>query len=222
MKGLLLLTFASTSLASGTGSAQLPDLKDMGGAKAHAAHVSRPAADGVAARYDYPMDGAAYRFELVDDSDVLTSADGYDMEVLQNMTLGVGAAGVFTQAAACEQGALDPRCMDMDIDVEVVARAGLHVAEDLLLYGKVGYANARAGTSFRDYERILPAFTAGDIKGGMRLGAGMQMQVANQVYARAEYHYTNYSDHVGTMPDGSDLRTGVNRNHATVGIGFRF
>jgi len=77
------------------------------------------------------------------------------------------------------------------------------VAPNVLLYGKIGYSNARVEV------------TSGNVSDstnldGVRAGAGLEWQFRNAPLSlRAEYRYTNYEQ-------------GVERHQGTVGLAFRF
>ncbi|QNP45771.1 porin family protein [Sphingomonas sediminicola] len=95
-------------------------------------------------------------------------------------------------------------------DADVSARVGAVVAPGVLLYGKVGYANARvrqtltvtgtAGTTTSKDTRDLS---------GVRAGAGVEMSIGQGVYAKAEYRFSDYE---------KDVR----RHQIVTGVGVRF
>jgi opacity protein-like surface antigen len=79
-------------------------------------------------------------------------------------------------------------------NVNAGARVGIEVSNRALIYGDAGWANVRTA-SFKNID-------------GLRLGGGLQVQVAGPVYAGAGYRYT-------------DL--GSNKEHqGTIDIGYRF
>ena len=80
-------------------------------------------------------------------------------------------------------------------DVGASARLGVEATENLLVYGKVGYAN------YKDvFSRELD---------GLRVGGGVELAVTKNVFAKAEYRYT-------------DFDKGVGKHDALVGVGLRF
>lgn len=80
-------------------------------------------------------------------------------------------------------------------DVAVGGRLGYVVNENVLAYGKVGYANWRQ-------------VAGADIE-GLRLGGGLEVNVAGPVYGKVEYRYT-------------DFEGGLGKHGGLVGVGIRF
>jgi outer membrane immunogenic protein len=116
----------------------------------------------------------------VDSTDVTYGAGlGYDLQ------FGRVVAGV----EATVDNVFDRR------DLGVGARLGYVVNDNVLLYGKAGYSNWRqvAGRSIE----------------GLRLGGGLELNVAGPVYAKAEYRYTDFEGNLG-------------RHGGLVGVGIRF
>ena len=77
------------------------------------------------------------------------------------------------------------------------------VSENVLVYGKVGYSNARV-------EATASNVTTGTNLDGIRVGAGVEYQFDNSpISIRAEYRYTNYE-------------AGVERHQGVLGLSYRF
>ena len=116
----------------------------------------------------------------VDPTDVTYGAGvGYDVQ------FGRLVAGV----EASVDNAFDRR------DLGVGARLGLVLNDNVLAYGKVGYANWRQVAN-RDTE-------------GLRLGGGFEVNVAGPVYGKVEYRYTDFEGATG-------------KHGGLVGVGIRF
>lgn len=116
-------------------------------------------------------------------------AGGYDFR---------SGGAVFGLEAEAADSTTDDAGVEAGRDLYLGGRVGAVVGSNLLLYGKVGYTNARAsvagfGTNFD----------------GVRAGAGLEMLVGRNMSLRAEYRYSNYED-------------GLSRNQGVVGLGFRF
>lgn len=80
-------------------------------------------------------------------------------------------------------------------DIGASARLGYTVTDNMLVYGKVGYAN------FKDtFSRELD---------GLRAGAGLELAVTENVYAGVEYRYT-------------DFEAGIGKHGGLVKLGLRF
>jgi outer membrane immunogenic protein len=83
-------------------------------------------------------------------------------------------------------------------DLYAGGRVGGVVSENVLLYAKAGYTNARASVG-----------GTGVNFDGIRAGAGVEWLVGRSFSIRGEYRYSNYED-------------GLSRNQGLVGLGFRF
>lgn len=117
----------------------------------------------------------------VDTTDITYGAAvGFDVSPVKNVIVGIEADA---------NNIADRR------DVGVAARAGYVVADDVLFYGKVGYANWKQTTS-----RALE---------GLRVGGGVEVNVTGPVFVKAEYRYT-------------DFDKGVGKHGGLVGVGLRF
>jgi outer membrane immunogenic protein len=90
-------------------------------------------------------------------------------------------------------------------DLYVGGRAGFVVGGNNLLYAKAGYTNARFSVSGTDTGVTL---ARGNLD-GYRVGAGIEHQLSNNMFVKAEYRYSNYKD-------------GVSRNQVVGGVGIRF
>lgn len=117
----------------------------------------------------------------VDLTDVTYGAGvGVDAELYKNVIVGVEAT---------LDNVFDRR------NVGASARLGYVVADKVLVYGKVGYANWKQTTT-RELE-------------GLRLGGGLEAKLAGPVYGKVEYRYT-------------DFERGVGQHGGLVGVGVRF
>ncbi|PVX28003.1 outer membrane protein [Sphingomonas pokkalii] len=100
-------------------------------------------------------------------------------------------------------------------DLYVGGRLGFLAGPNTLLYAKAGYTNAQFITDYSS-PNSTPALDlrARDNLGGWRLGAGAEFKLTNQVFAKAEYRYSNY----GSQANGVDPE----RHQIVTGIGVRF
>lgn len=150
-------------------------------AAAAAAFVATPALAG---------DFSGPRFEVTAGADDVT--DGVDpTEVTYGAGLGYDLqfGKVVAGVEASIDNAFDRR------DIGVGARLGYVVNDNVLAYGKVGYANWRQ--------------VAGVDTEGLRLGGGLEVNVAGPVYGKVEYRYT-------------DFEGGLGKHGGLVGVGIRF
>lgn len=117
----------------------------------------------------------------IDLTDVTYGAGvGFDAELYNNVIVGVEAN---------IDNVFDRR------NVGASARLGYVIRDAVLVYGKVGYANWKQTTS-TELE-------------GLRLGGGVEANIAGPVYGKVEYRYT-------------DFARGVGQHGALVGVGVRF
>ena len=117
----------------------------------------------------------------VDTTDVTYGAGlGFDAELYKNVIVGVEAN---------LDNVFDRR------NVGASARLGYVVADKVLVYGKVGYANWKQTTS-AELE-------------GLRVGGGLEANLVGPVYGKIEYRYTDFNGNVG-------------QHGGLVGFGVRF
>ena len=94
-------------------------------------------------------------------------------------------------------------CVRAGRDIYVGGRVGAVVSPNVLLYGKLGYTNARVVVT-------TGAFRDGTNLDGIRAGAGVEWAIPRTPLSlRAEYRYSNYQD-------------GVFRHQGVAGLAFRF
>jgi outer membrane immunogenic protein len=135
-------------------------------------------------------DFAGPRIEVTAGADDVTAGVdptdiNYGVGIGLDLQLGKVVAGV----EAAVDNAFDRR------DIGVGARLGYVINDNVLLYGKAGYSNWRQ--------------VAGVDTEGLRLGGGLEVNVAGPVYAKAEYRYT-------------DFEGGLGKHGGLVGVGLRF
>jgi outer membrane immunogenic protein len=88
--------------------------------------------------------------------------------------------------------------IDATRDLYIGGRAGVLIGPKALAYVKAGYSNARVEGAGLNQN--------GD---GLRLGAGLEYDLGNKLFAKAEYRYTNYEQD-------------VERHQLLGGVGVRF
>jgi outer membrane immunogenic protein len=123
---------------------------------------------------------------------------GYDFRT-GNAVIGIEGEVLESTAGECAGNV----CVDASRDFYIGGRVGAVVAPNLLLYGKLGYSNARV-------EATSGNVTDSTTLDGIRAGAGVEWLIRNTPLSiRAEYRYTNYE-------------SGVERHQGTLGLAFRF
>lgn len=152
-------------------------------------------ANPATANVDGDEDGIAYGLAL-----------GYDHALGDRVIVGVEAAVDLSDNEF--SGTVGTVRYDVDAkrDIELAARLGTKLTDSILLYGKVGYSNARVKTRLTSGATTIADSSNGD---GVRVGGGLEVALTDRVYAKAEYRYTDYE-------------AGVSRNQVLTGIGFRF
>jgi outer membrane immunogenic protein len=175
-----------------------------------------------------------------DDGFTLGAGAGYDIQMGQFV---FGPEAEFTESTLDreyqEQGARPANPIATPIsatyniegggDIYLGARAGFVVSPTFLLYGNIGYswhklaiegAGTDNGVAFTIDEQI-------DL-GGLRLGAGGEMNFTDSVYGKLEYRYSNYNegdfDVNGANANLDPLFSGIDvvRHSVMLGAGFRF
>lgn len=117
---------------------------------------------------------------------------GYDFAIGSKAFLGLEASADDSSTQECETDVLvigDRTCLSAGRDLSVVARLGYKLSDANKLYALAGYSNARIKLSYDDGTTSGSIGSNGD---GLRLGAGVQMSLGSNLYAKGEYRYTNY------------------------------
>ena len=136
-------------------------------------------------------------------------AAGYDFAVGEKTFVGVEASADDSSTKECATDVLvigDRTCISTGRDLSVVARLGYKLSDMNKVYALAGYANGRIKVSYDDGTTSGSVGANGD---GLRLGAGVQLGLGSNLYAKGEYRYTNYE---------SDF----SRHQVLVGFGLGF
>lgn len=105
---------------------------------------------------------------------------GYDHAIGSKAFFGLQAGVTGSTTKDCS----GPGCTKAGRDIEVLARAGVAVADRTALYALGGFTNGRASVN-----------GAGGLNiDGFRLGAGVEQQFGSKTYTKLEYRFTDYSD----------------------------
>jgi len=115
----------------------------------------------------------------------------------------------------------DEACLKLGRNLTLGARLGAKVSPMAMLYIKGGYSNGQLKATYRNSDDPTLDFSDHTNRGGMHFGAGVEVAIGAQGYARAEYVRTNYSDYDYSDPD---FRVNVDghRDQALLGLGLRF
>lgn len=136
-------------------------------------------------------------------------AGGYDFSLGGTMRAGLELEAAESTAEECASNVIvagDEACVEARRDLYVGGRLGAVVGDNVLLYGKLGYTNARIAAVYDNGTTVVSDAGNGD---GIRAGAGVDVAFGRNMFVRAEYRYSNYE---------SDF----SRHQGVVGLGFRF
>jgi outer membrane immunogenic protein len=114
-------------------------------------------------------------------------------------------------------------------DIGIAARVGYAVSPQALLYVKGGWSFAKIKFGGNGVDNTT-AFTFGESTtlDGFRIGVGGEYMFSENIYAKAEYRFTNYNngnmDVRGVDVNGDALfdKIDVARHQFVLGVGFRF
>lgn len=132
---------------------------------------------------------------------------GYDVPI-GNFRLAPEVEVTGTTQKSCFTEAAGHRCERADRDFYAGGRIGYVVAPQVMLYGKVGYTNARFTDRFKPTASTVTAVHR-DNRSGVRAGVGVEYALTPMFYLTSEYRYSNYSDD-------------FSRNQIIGGVGIRF
>lgn len=136
---------------------------------------------------------------------------GYDFQI-GGAVAGIEAEYLDSDTKGCETAFLttnDTICANAKRDLYVGGRVGFAVTPSTLLYAKGGYTNAKVRVNYTDPTTPANSFSVSDDLNGVRVGAGVEQKLGANLYAKAEYRYSNYE-------------AGIERHQALAGLGFRF
>lgn len=154
-------------------------------------------------------DGIAYGVEI-----------GYDAMVGGGFILGAYAGIDFTTADHCENlGGGDEGCFEIGRNFTVGVRAGMPIGSNAAIYARGGYSNGRVAFTFNEGQS--DNFELGQNLDGFHVGAGAEFNLARNVYASANYVYTNYGS-VDYADDDFGFALETDRHQVLLGIGMRF
>ncbi len=100
----------------------------------------------------------------------------------------------------------DKTCVKTGRDLAAVLRFGTNLSANSQLYVLGGYTNARIKASYDDGST---SYSDGENGDGFRLGAGFKQSFGQNLFAKAEYRYSNY--------EGD-----FSRHNALVALGLNF
>lgn len=174
----------------------------------------------VKASFDDGID--AFSDSAHEDGFVYGAEFGYDKLVSGNFTLGAYAGVDFATTDYCsEVYGNDEACLDAGRNITIGVRAGTSLSPSIFAYVKGGFSNGRVTAKYQDFDNIIDDFKVVENRDGFHLGAGAEVRLASNAYAKLEYVYTDYND-FGDEFD--DIAFGVepSRHQLLTGVGLRF
>jgi outer membrane immunogenic protein len=135
---------------------------------------------------------------------------GYDV-LSGGAVLGLEAEAMESGIKECVNGVDLPNdrlCVRGGRDLYVGGRVGAMIGANSLAYIKGGYTNARLQLDYRSGLIGTDARTFDNLD-GVRVGGGVQFGLGPNLYAKAEYRYSNYEQ-------------GFDKHQGVAGLGFRF
>jgi len=138
-------------------------------------------------------------------------AAGYDFQ-LGSAVAGIEGEYLDSDTKGCETAFLttnDTICANAKRDLYVGGRLGFAATPSTLLYAKAGYTNAKVRVNYTNPTTPANNFNVSDELDGVRVGAGVEQKLGTNLYAKAEYRYSNYE-------------AGIERHQVLGGVGFRF
>jgi outer membrane immunogenic protein len=146
---------------------------------------------------------------------------GVDVPV-GNIYLGVEAGIDFASNSRCtEVFGDDAACFDVERNFFAGGRVGFPLGKKALAYVGAAYVNGKAEISYEDELDPTNNLSLSDTQDGYRLSAGIEARVTGQIFAKAEYRYSDYGDF--SASDGTQRASlGFDRHQVMTGIGLRF
>jgi outer membrane immunogenic protein len=135
---------------------------------------------------------------------------GFDSQA-GGAVVGIEAEALQSEVKDCVRGVEivgDELCANAGRDLYVGGRVGAALGANSLIYAKAGYTNARFNLDYRTTTTGTFVGTHEDLDGA-RVGAGIQFGLGPNLYAKAEYRYSNYEQ-------------GFEKHQGVAGIGFKF
>jgi outer membrane immunogenic protein len=151
-------------------------------------------------------------FKLDDGKDGIVYGVGAGLDVALSPTIIAGVEAEFDLSDVDLRSVAGTTTATVEAkrDISVAARLGAKVGENVLLYAKAGYSNARLEGVITTGGTTGPSVTKISGNGdGLRVGGGVEFALGGGAYAKAEYRYSDYEG-------------GVTRHQAVTGLGFRF
>jgi outer membrane immunogenic protein len=145
-----------------------------------------------------------------DDGIVYGLGFGYDFAITETIVAGPEVGIDLNSTKECEPlFGNDELCAKFGRDLSIGGRIGAPVADNILVYASAAYTNARVKVTYEDFDNIIPSEKEGANTDGVRFGGGAEVVFDYNMYAKAEYRYSN-------------SEAGLSRHQILAGVGIRF
>jgi len=143
--------------------------------------------------------GNVYKIE----SDVSFGGEvGFDFALGKNVVVGPYAVYEFSNVNICD----GPDCLEEDGNLAGGLRVGVAAGNNMLIYGKVGYARI-------DFTATSGAISVSEGQEGIQGAIGLNINFGKNFYGMVEANYADYGDFFGIS---------LQRRHVAAGVGVRF
>ena len=181
--------------------------------------------------YDISRPGSTEDIDNADDLDQSVDDIAYGAAIGYDFAMGglvVGVEGEYLESEAKTEydttGFNDFGVGNIEAgrDMYVGARVGVLATPSTLVYAKGGYTNARYNLLATDNTTDRGSNVDLD---GWRVGGGLEQSFGGNLYAKAEYRYSNYGEGEFEAPSGLEtdrFDVDVDRHQVMFGLGYRF
>jgi len=148
---------------------------------------------------------------------------GVDAHLGTGFLVGAYAGADYVAQDDCKSDLIftdDELCLDAGRNLYAGLRAGLLVGDGGLIYVKGGYSNGKFKMNYFDGEDVF-IDNESDSVGGMHFGAGFEVNVARNIYAKGEYIHTSYKNGFTDVLTG-EQHADFTRHQIMLGVGMRF
>lgn len=162
----------------------------------------------------------AYGFEL-----------GYDAQIGESLVLGAYAGLDQSDTLNCSDLFEDDlACLDSGRTFTLGVRAGVPIGSRSLIYAKGGYSNGKFSATYdpdvtdNDEDEPGEVLDFSEKRDGYHLGAGAEFGIAQGLYAKLEYVYSDFGSGSYALDEDGDTNLDVSsdRHQVLVGVGMRF
>lgn len=148
---------------------------------------------------------------------------GVDAHVLEGLVVGLYGGIDLSEVDGCEDDIIadgDEGCVDAGNNLYGGVRAGIPTGDGGLIYGKLGLSRGKFAGRYTNAAGTT-LIEGSDTVGGWHVGAGFELALTENVYAKAEYVHHRYKHAFADDLSATD-QFDPSRHTIMGGIGFRF